>query len=113
MTNNDFLEKAWSPDRTKLWVVALTLQVIAMVRGKDEFFRAGRWVLYAGSIGAPAAVASGLWAANQTGHDSPFSTRRFPPWFGFWISPPRFFLFTHKFCRGTGHILPRIGADSR
>jgi uncharacterized membrane protein len=54
-----------------LWVVALTLWVIAMVRGEDEFFRAGRWVLYAGSIGALAAVASGLWAANEMGHDSP------------------------------------------
>jgi uncharacterized membrane protein len=54
-----------------LWATAVPLWGLALLRQHDELWRLGRWLLYLGSIGAVAAVGTGLWAAEQMGHDSP------------------------------------------
>lgn len=54
-----------------LWPTALLLWTLALLRGpQEELWRAGRWLLYLGSLAALVAVATGLWAADQVGHDS-------------------------------------------
>jgi uncharacterized membrane protein len=53
-----------------LWSVALFFWLLGL-RGREEFWRTGRWMLYLGSLSALVAVATGLWAADQLGHDSP------------------------------------------
>lgn len=54
-----------------LWPVALLLWALALVRGGEGLWQAGRWLLYLGTLGALAAAGTGLWAADQLGHDTP------------------------------------------
>ena len=54
-----------------LWVVAALFCVLGAVRSREDLFAAGRWLLYLGALGAVFAVATGLWAADTMGHDSP------------------------------------------
>lgn len=53
-----------------LWSAALLFWVLAL-RGRDELWYAGRWVLYLGSLTALVAVGTGLWAEDRLGHDTP------------------------------------------
>ena len=54
-----------------LWAVAGLFIFLGTLRRRDDLFATGRWLLYLGAIGAAAAVATGLWAADALGHDSP------------------------------------------
>jgi uncharacterized membrane protein len=54
-----------------LWLSALLFWTLALWLRRDALWDAGRWLLYLGSLGALVAVATGLWAAKQLGHDSP------------------------------------------
>ncbi len=54
-----------------LWVVAGLFLFLGTVRQREDLFTTGRWLLYLGALGAAAAVATGLWAADAIGHDSP------------------------------------------
>jgi uncharacterized membrane protein len=54
-----------------LWATAVLFWGLALLRQQEELWRVGRWLLYLGSLGALAAVGTGLWAAGQMGHDSP------------------------------------------
>jgi uncharacterized membrane protein len=54
-----------------LWLTALLFWTLALWLRRDALWDAGRWLLYLGSLGALAAVGTGLWAAEQLGHDSP------------------------------------------
>lgn len=53
-----------------LWAAGLLFWVLGL-RHREELWRAGRWLLYLGALSAVAAVASGLWAADRIGHDTP------------------------------------------
>jgi len=57
-----------------LWLTALLFWVIGLVRDSSRFYVFGRWLLYLGTISAVGAVATGLQAADQIGHDSPGHT---------------------------------------
>ena len=54
-----------------LWLAALLFWLLAVVRRDDDVWRFGRWLLYLGTLGALAAVASGYLATEAMGHDAP------------------------------------------
>jgi uncharacterized membrane protein len=54
-----------------LWLSALLFWGLALFRAREDLWAAGRWLLYLGLVGALAAVGTGLWAADQMGHDAP------------------------------------------
>lgn len=53
------------------WLGAALLCGLGCVRKHESLFAAGRCLLYLGTLGAVFAVASGFWAAEAMGHDSP------------------------------------------
>ena len=53
-----------------LWSVALLFWVLGL-RGREDLWRAGRWMLYLGSVAALVAVTTGLWAEDRLGHETP------------------------------------------
>ena len=54
-----------------LWLTALLFWLLATARRRDDLWNAGRWLLYIGTVGGLMSVASGFWATEQMGHDSP------------------------------------------
>jgi uncharacterized membrane protein len=54
-----------------LWLTALVLWIIALIRKSDELWRLGRWLLYAGTLAVLVAIGTGLAATDQMGHDAP------------------------------------------
>lgn len=53
------------------WLGAVLLYVLGSLRKHEGLLAAGRWLLYLGTLAAVFAVASGLWAEDAMGHDSP------------------------------------------
>lgn len=54
-----------------LWTVALGFCAFGLLRSRIDVFRVSRSLLYLGTLGAAVAVATGLWAEEELGHDSP------------------------------------------
>lgn len=47
-----------------LWLAALLFWIVALAKKNDELWRFGRWLLYLGTIGGLAAVATGFLAPD-------------------------------------------------
>lgn len=54
-----------------LWLTALLVWSVAIIRRHDDAWRFGRWLLYLGTLGAAAAVLSGYVATERMGHETP------------------------------------------
>lgn len=54
-----------------LWPTALVFLALGYLRGSDELYRVGRWLLLAGTAGGVAAAITGWLAADGLGHDHP------------------------------------------
>lgn len=54
-----------------LWSAALFFSVVGALRAHEDLFRTGRWLVYLGTLGAAAALATGYWATEKMGHDAP------------------------------------------
>jgi len=54
-----------------LWLTALLLHLVGMMRDSYGIRQCGRWILYLGTLGGLAAVLTGFLAADQLGHHSP------------------------------------------
>ncbi len=53
-----------------LWSFSLLLWVLGQFLGRNELLNAGRWTLYAGTLGALVTLGTGYLAADGIGHDS-------------------------------------------
>lgn len=53
------------------WLGALLFELLASRRGKEEFHRAAAWLLYLGTLGALAAVGTGLFAEEAVPETGP------------------------------------------
>lgn len=52
-----------------LLLISLVFYLLGLIFKKDHFLKSGQWALYFGTLGAAAAVWTGLQAANTVSHD--------------------------------------------
>lgn len=53
------------------WLTALLFWIVGWLRGREDLFKFGRWLLYFGFFSSLITVGTGLWAVDQMGQDTP------------------------------------------